>query len=175
MIRLTRTPAAAATAIVAAVATVALGTLAPAAGAAELLDRKKLAAQVRTSVAAHYPDLPVTSVRCPKKVRRTAGTTATCTVTAGAHPLDVLVTVSDRKGTVTLASTQAVIPKALAEGLVVNNATLPATADCGPEPYIVRRPGEAFTCTARFADGTTQQVTVVPADTAGNVTITAVA
>ena len=155
---------------------VAVGALlAPGAGAAEKLDRKKLTAQVRNAVATAYPDLPVTTVACPKKVRRTAGTTATCTVTAGAYPLEVLVTVTDKKGTVTIASTQAVMAKALVEGLVANNATLPVTADCGPEPYIVRRPGEPFTCTASFADGTTQQVTVTPSDTAGNVTITAVA
>lgn len=149
--------------------------VAPAAGAVDLLDRKKLAKQVGAAVAATYPDLPVSRVRCPKKVKLKAGVTATCTVTAGGYSLGMLVTVADKKGNVTITSTQAVIPKALAEGLVANNATLHATGDCGPEPYIVRAPGESFVCTAHFDDGSAQQVTVTPNDTAGNVTITAVA
>jgi hypothetical protein len=149
--------------------------VAPAAGAVDLLDRKKLQKSVQASVAAAYPDLPVTKVSCPKKVRMKAGVTATCAVTAGAYPLAMLVTVVDKSGNVTIASTQTVMAKALVEGLVANNATLPATADCGPEPYLVKVPGESFTCTARFADGSAQQVTVTPNDTAGNVTITAVA
>jgi hypothetical protein len=46
--------------------------------------------------------------------------------------------------------------------------------DCGPDTYIVRLPGAPFTCTVRFADGTTQQVSVSVVDVAGNVTITQV-
>lgn len=148
---------------------------APAAGAVDLLDRKKLRTQVGTTVAATYPDLPVAKVVCPKKVKMKAGVTATCTVTAGAYSLGMLVTVADKKGNVTIASTQAVIPKATAEGLVAFNATLAATVDCGPEPYLVKLPGETFVCTARFEDGTGQQVTLTTNDVAGNVSISAVA
>ncbi len=58
--------------------------VAPAAGAVEVLDRKKLAKQVGVTVTAAYPDLPVTKVVCtPKKVKRKAGATATCGVVAG--------------------------------------------------------------------------------------------
>lgn len=148
--------------------------LAPAAGAAELLDRKKLSKQVGAAVAATYPDLPVSRVRCPRKVKLKTGVTAVCTVTAGTYSLGMLVTVTGKRGDVAIASTQAVIPKALAEGMVANNATLHATGDCGPEPYIVKVPGESFVCTARFDDGSTQQVTMTANDIAGNVTITAV-
>ena len=87
----------------------------------------------------------------------------------------MLVTVADKKGNVSIASTQAVIPKANAEYMVATGSTLPVTADCGPAPYIVRAPGESFVCTATFADGTRQQVTITPTDVAGNATITAVA
>lgn len=148
---------------------------ATAAGAAEVLDRARLAQQVGAAVASTYPDLPVSRVQCtPKKVKRKPGATATCTVAAGSIPaLALLVTVGDKRGNVTITSTQAVIPKANAEYLVTVNATLPVTADCGPDPYIVRLPGEPFTCTATFADGTQSQVTVTPADTAGNATISA--
>lgn len=150
------------------------GALAPAAGAVELLDRKKLAKQVGVTVTAAHPDLPVTKVVCtPKKVKRKAGATATCGVVAGTYALEMLVTVTDKSGNVTIASTQAVIPKANAEFLVAANATLPATADCGPATYLVKKPGESFTCTATFADGTQSTVTVTPTDVAGNASITA--
>lgn len=149
--------------------------VAPALGAVELLDRKKLTKQVGASVAAAYPDLPVTKVRCPKKVKVKAGVTAACTVTAGDYTLGMLVTVADKKGNVTIASTQALIPKATVEGLIAFSTTLPATVDCGPAPYIVKLPGETFVCTARFEDGTAQQVTVTNNDAAGNVSLTSVA
>ncbi|MBM3660508.1 MAG: DUF4333 domain-containing protein [Actinobacteria bacterium] len=148
---------------------------APAAGAVDLLDRKKLRAQVGATVAATYPDLPVTKVVCPKKVKVKAGVAATCTVTAGAYSLAMLVTVGDKKGNVTITSTQALIPKATAEGMVAFSATLATTVDCGPDPYLVKRPGETFVCTARFEDGTSQQVTLTTNDVAGNVSITSVA
>jgi len=148
---------------------------APAAGAVELFDRKRLQKQVGAAVAVTYPDLAVTRVRCPKKVKQKTGVTAICSVTAGDLTLGILVTATDKKGNITIASTQAVIPKALAEGLVANNATLHATGDCGPAPYIVKAPGETFVCTARFDDGTSQQVTVTANDVTGNALITAVA
>ena len=78
---------------------VALGDLvvarAPALGAVELLDRKKLTKQVGASVAAAYPDLPVTKVRCPKKVKVKAGVTATINFIAdqaGTYEVDSAIT-----------------------------------------------------------------------------------
>jgi hypothetical protein len=148
--------------------------IAPAAGAVELLDRKKLTKAVAATVTAAHPDLPVTKVVClPKKVKRKPGATATCGVDAGGFALEMLVTVNDKRGNVSIASTQALIPKANAEFLVAVNATLPATADCGPAAYLVKKPGESFTCTATFADGTQSVVTVTPTDVAGNASITA--
>jgi uncharacterized protein DUF4333 len=147
--------------------------VAPAAGAAEL-DHKRLAKQVGTTIAPSYPDLPVTAVTCPKQIARKAGTAVICDVTAGTVSLQFKVTQTDKKGNVTIESTQAVIPKLKAEELVKNNATLPVTVDCGPDAYIVRPPGVPFNCTARFNDGTVQQVTLSPTDVAGNATITQV-
>ena len=150
--------------------------VAPAAGAASELDSKKLAKQVGATVAPSYPDLPVTTSICPKKIPRKAGTAVICDVTAGGLSLQFKVTQTDKKGNVTIESTQAVIPKPKAEELVKNNSTLPAsvTVDCGPDGYIVRPPGFPFSCTARFNDGTVQQVTLTPTDVAGNATITQV-
>ena len=162
---------------VAAVAALGVMLIAPAAvGAASVgqLDSKRLAKQVAATVGPAYPDLPITSVNCPKKIPRKAGTAVICDADAGGFSLEFKVTQTNRKGNVTIESTQAVIPKARAEDLVRNNATLPATVDCGPDGYIVRPPGFPFSCTARFGDGTVQQVTMSPNDVAGNVTITQV-
>jgi hypothetical protein len=163
--------------IFAALAGVGVMLLAPAvagaAGAAQL-DSKKLAKQVGATVAPLDPGHPIISVVCPKKIARKAGTVVLCDADASGVSLELKVTQTDRKGNVTIESTQAVIPKARAEDLVRNNATLPVTVDCGPDAYIVRPPGFPFFCTARFNDGTTYQVTVSPNDVAGNVTITQV-
>jgi hypothetical protein len=148
--------------------------VAPAAGAAPELDSKRLAKQVSATVAPSYPGLPVTASTCPKKIPRKAGTAVTCDVTAGGLSLQFKVTQTDKLGNVTIESTQAVIPRLKAEELVKNNATLPVAVDCGPDAYIVRPPGFPFSCTARFNDGTVQQVTLSPTDVAGNATITQV-
>ena len=148
--------------------------VAPVAGAVSELDSKRMAKQVGTTVAPSYPDLPITGVVCPKNVPRKTGTAVICDVTAGGLSLQFKVTQTDKKGNVTVESTQAVIPKLKAEELVKNNATLPVTVDCGPDGYIVRPPGFPFSCTAQFNDGTVQQVTLSPTDVAGNATITQV-
>jgi hypothetical protein len=149
-------------------------TSAQRAGAAARLDPKRLAKQVSASVAAAYPDLPVTKAVCPGRIPRTRGATGLCTVTAGGLSLQMRVTATDARGSVAIESTQAVIPKAHAEAFVRDNATLPAIVDCGPDPYLVRPPGVPFSCTVRFADGTVNQVTLSPADETGTVTITQV-
>ena len=160
------------------VCAVALGaaTLTMGAGTASAaeLDHKKLAKQVGAVVGPAYPDLPLGKVTCPKKIKRAAGTDTVCVADAGGLSLEIKVTQNDRKGNVTIESTQAVIPKAKAEALVAANATLPVTVDCGPDPYLVRPPGFPIACTAQFADGFTQQVTLSVSDTAGNATITQV-
>jgi hypothetical protein len=148
--------------------------LAPAAGAATELDSKRLARQVAVTVGPSFPDLPITTVTCPKRIPRKAATAVICVADASGYSLEFKVTQTDRKGNVTIESTQAVIPKARAEELVRNNATLPVTVDCGADSYIVRPPGFPFSCTARFNDGTVQQVTVSLTDVAGNATITQV-
>ena len=160
--------------MIAVVATAGVLLVAPAASAAAELDSKRLANQIAATVGPAVPDLPVTSVKCPKKIPRKTGTVVVCDVDASGYSLEMKVTQTDGKGTVTIESTQAVIPKARAEEFVRNNATLPAVVDCGPDNYIVRPPGFTFSCTARFTDGTVQQVTVSPTDVAGNATITQV-
>lgn len=156
------------------VVVVTVGALAAPAAAARTIEAKPLGKAVGAAVTAAYPDLPVTRVRCPRKVKAKPGTLARCSVRAGAFDLQLQVTVVDARGNVTIASTQAVIPKGAVEAFVGENVTLPAKVDCGPAPYVVRLPGETFTCTAKFADGTGQQATLTVIDALGNVTITSV-
>lgn len=140
------------------------------------LDQKKLAAQVAAVVAPAYPELTGATVTCPKKIAVKKGKVVTCTVDANGISVQVTVTQTNKRGAVTIASTQAVIPKAAAEQFVKDNSTVPAqvTVDCGPAPAIVKLPGETHVCNAAFPDGSTKQVTISVVDLAGNVTITQV-
>jgi hypothetical protein len=159
------------------VVTLAVGAAvvaAPAGAATPELDARRLARAVRTTVTPQLPGLTVTRVTCPKHVKARPGNTAVCEVTASGLLLQMLVTTTDRRGSVTVASTQAVIPTAKAVAFVQNNATVPATVDCGPAEWIVRPPGQTFACTATFAEGRVQQVLVTVTDVAGNVAISSV-
>ena len=77
-------------------------------------------------------------------------------------------------GTVELSAQQALIPTAALRDFVAQNASLPATVDCGSSPFTVARAGQVLTCGATLADGTARQVDLTVQDTAGNVTVSAV-
>lgn len=160
-------------ALVGVVTMVVTGAGASSAGAAEL-DSKKLAKQVASTVRTAYPELAVEKIKCPKKIKQKTGVVAKCTTAAGGQKLAFKVTQTNRKGNVMIEASQAVITKAKAEEFVAANSSLPATVDCGPNPYLVISPGLTFMCTAVFGDQTTQKVTVSVNDVAGNVTITQV-
>jgi hypothetical protein len=131
-------------------------------------------AEIATLVAATYPGLPFGNVACPGTIARAVRRTFTCTVQLPGAFLVVDATQTDSRGSVSLSSPQAVLTKQGLEQLVAANASLPATVDCGPAAWIVRRPGQQLTCSAALADGTTRTVQVTVRDTAGNAVITAV-
>jgi hypothetical protein len=81
---------------------------------------------------------------------------------------------SDGSGTVELSTQQAVITTQALRDFVAQNASLPATVDCGSAPFRVARAGQTIECRAALADGTTRTVQLTVQDTAGNVTLTAV-
>lgn len=143
------------------------------ASAAEL---PRLAARrtVEGSVHAAYPDLVFGNVACPGGVRRARGVSFTCTVQLPGTFLVVDAKQTDDKGTVALSTQQAVIPTQALRDFVAANASLPATIDCGSAPVRVARAGQTIDCRAALADGTTRAVQLTVADTAGNVTISAV-
>ena len=71
---------------------------------------------------------------------------------------------TDGSGTVELSTQQALIPTQALRDFVAQNASLPATIDCGPSPFTVARAGQVLTCGAALADGTTRQVDLTVAE-----------
>jgi hypothetical protein len=159
--------------LVSALAVAAIGATAVPASGAEL---PRLAARrtVERSVHEAYPNLAFGNVACPTGIERAAGVTFTCTVQLPGTFLIVDAKQTDGKGTVELSTQQAVIPTQGLRDFVAQNASLPATIDCGPAPFRVARTGQTIDCGAALADGTTRTVQLTVQDTAGNVTITAV-
>jgi hypothetical protein len=156
-------------ALVAAVVSSGAGT----ASAAEL-PRTAARRAVERSVHAAYPDLVFGNVACPSGVERARDVTFTCTVQLPGTFLVVDAKQTDGSGTVALSTEQALIPTAALRDFVAQNASLPATVDCGTAPYRVARANQVLTCGITLADGTTRQVDLTVQDTAGNVTVTAV-
>lgn len=131
-------------------------------------------AEIARLVDANYPGLPHGNVACPGRVARARGSAFTCTVQVAGGFLVVEATQTDARGTVALATPQAVLAKQRLEDLVAANASLAATVDCGAGPWFVRRPGEQLVCRASLADGSGHDVQLTVRDPDGNVTITAV-
>jgi hypothetical protein len=158
--------------VAAVVGLVGAGVGAPA-GAAQL---PQLAARrtVERSVHEAYPNLTFGNVACPSGVRRARGVSFTCTVQLPGTFLIVDATQTDATGTVELSTQQALIPTQSLRDFVAQNASLPATVDCGPAPYRVARAGQTIDCVANLADGTTRTVQLTVQDTAGNVTLSGV-
>lgn len=143
-------------------------------GAAEL-PRTAARRAVERSVHEAYPTLAFGNVACPSGVARRRGVTFTCTVQLPGTFLVVEAQQTDGNGTVTLTTDQAVIPTQSLRDFVAQNASLPANVDCGPGPVRLARAGQTIDCGAALADGSLRTVQLTVQDTAGNVTLTAVA
>ena len=123
-----------------AVVTLVLG-LTPSVASAADLNHKRLAKQVAAAVQPAYPELPVGAVTCPKKIKQASGTTAMCVADVGGLSLQMRVTQTDRKGNVTIESTQAVIPKAKVEQFVRGQRHVAGTrSTADPTPISFVRP-----------------------------------
>lgn len=143
------------------------------AGAAEL---PRLAARrtVERSVHEAYPGLTFGNVACPAGIQRARGVSFTCTVQLPGTFLVVDAKQTDDKGTIDLSTQQALIPTQSLRDFVAQNASLPATVDCGPGPFRVARAGQTIDCATTLADGTVRTAELTVQDTAGNVTLSAV-
>ena len=151
----------------------AVASAASPAGAADL-PRTAARRAVERSVHEAYPDLTFGNVACPTGVERKRGVSFTCTVQLPGTFLIVEAKQTDGSGTIDLTTQQALIPTQSLRDFVAQNASLPATVDCGPSPFRVAHAGQVVTCGAALADGTARQVDLTVQDTAGNVTVTAV-
>jgi hypothetical protein len=153
-----------------------VGGVASAAMPASAAELPRTAARraVERSVHEAYPALMFGNVACPSGVKRASGVSFTCTVQLPGTFLVVDAKQTDGRGTIELSTQQALIPTQGLRDFVAQNASLPATVDCGPSPFRVARAGQVLTCGAALADGTTRQVDLTVQDTAGNVTLSAV-
>jgi hypothetical protein len=129
---------------------------------------------VERSVHQAYPDLSFGDVACPKGVKRATGVTFSCTVQLPGAFLVIDAKQTDGSGSITLSARQAVIPAQALRDFVAQNASIPATVDCGPAPWRVARPGQTVDCRAALADGTTRNVQLTVRDLEGNVEVTSV-
>jgi hypothetical protein len=130
--------------------------------------------EIGRQLTATYPGLTFGNVACPDGVARKQDVTFTCTVQLPGTFLLVNATQTDRRGTVTFETNEAVVAKLSLEAFVAANASLPATVTCGATPWLVVRAGQQVTCHASIADGSQHDVHVTIRDAAGNATITAV-
>jgi hypothetical protein len=143
------------------------------ASAAEL-PRNAARRAVERSVHEAYPGLTFGNVACPAGVKRAAGVSFTCTVQLPGTFLIVDAQQTDGSGTIELSTQQALIPTQSLRDFVAQNASLPATVDCGPGPFRVARAGQTIDCATTLADGTARTAQLTVQDTAGNVTLSAV-
>jgi hypothetical protein len=150
-----------------------VGTLALPASAA-VLPRNAARRTVERSVQEAYPDLTFGNVACPAGVERARGVSFTCTVQLPGTFLVVDATQTDGRGTIELSTQQALIPTQSLRDFVAQNASLPATVECGTGPFRVARAGQTIDCATTLADGTARTVQLTVQDTAGNVTLSAV-
>jgi hypothetical protein len=158
---------------VVALAACVVATLVLPASAAEL-PRTAARRTVEASVHEAYPGLTFGNVACPAGVRRALGVSFTCTVQLPGTFLIVDAKQTDARGTIELSTQQALIPTQALRDFVAQNASLPATVDCGMGPLRVARVSQTIDCRATLADGTARTVQLTVQDTAGTVTISAV-
>jgi hypothetical protein len=144
------------------------------ANAAEL-GRTAARRTVERSVHEAYPGLAFGNVACPAGIQRARGVSFRCTVQLPGTFLVVDAKQTDGNGTIDLSTQQALIPTQSLRDFISQNASLPATIDCGPGPFRVANAGQTIDCSTTLADGTARTVTLTVQDTAGNVTLTAVA
>src|SRR4051794_32293609 len=116
------------------------------------LSRTAARRAVERSVHAAYPELTFGNVACPDGIPRARGRKFTCTVQLPGTFLVVDATQTDGNGNVSLTTQQAVISSQLLRQFVAVNSSLPATVDCGPEPWRVARAGDKITCGVTLAD-----------------------
>ncbi len=138
------------------------------------LDLGKAEREIRKlSETAYGAEAPVGGVKCPKQVTEKKGAEFTCTVQIGGQPLLIALHQKDNRGNVRIDQVQAVIFTKKVEAFVATYAAqngAPTTSvSCGDKLVSTRSPGERFSCTVDFADGTHGVAQLQVKDTNGKV------
>ena len=125
----------------------------------KLLDLAKAEASITDLTATTFEDeAEIGKVRCPTEVVVKQGAVFFCTVDIDGQPLLIRVTQRDQQGNVRIESAQAVVFTEKVETFVASYAAqngAPTTSvSCGDKTLATRTPGEYFTCTVEFEDGT---------------------
>jgi Domain of unknown function (DUF4333) len=126
----------------------------------KVLDLGKAEASIRRLAEQTYrAEAEIGAVKCPRSVALEKGSLFTCTVAIDGQPLVIGVRQKDAAGNVRINQLQAVVFTGKAERFVAEYATgvgrPTSSVSCGTKTVSARAPGELFTCTVHFVDGTT--------------------
>ncbi len=126
----------------------------------KVLDLGKAKASIRRLTEQLYgAEAEIGAIKCPKSVPLEQGLLFTCTVAIDGQPLVIGVRQKDDAGHVRIEQIQAVVFTRKVERFVAEYATgvgrPTSSVSCGTKTVSNRAPGEYFTCTVDFADGTT--------------------
>jgi hypothetical protein len=127
---------------------------------AKELDLGKAEQAIRKlALKAYSAEAEVGGLKCPKRVALQRGLVFTCTVAIDGQPLLISVRQKDDKGNVRINQAQAVVFTKKAEAFVASyasqNGSPTSSVSCGQDKVATRSPGERFSCTVEFTDGTT--------------------
>jgi hypothetical protein len=140
----------------------------------KVLNLAKAAASIRQlTVRVYGSEAEVGAVKCPKQVAQVKGSVFTCTVAIDGQPLLMALRQKDGKGNVRIEQVQAVVFNEKAAEFVASYATQngspTSSVSCGKNAVATRTPGERFSCTVAFTDGTTGVAQLQVKDTNGKV------
>jgi hypothetical protein len=142
----------------------------------KVLNLAKAASSIRAlAVRAYGSEAEIGGVKCPKQVAPQRGSVFTCTVAIDGQPLLIGVSQKDNKGNVRINQAQAVIFTKKAEEAVASFAAQggspTSSVSCGVHTVATRSPGEYFSCSVEYVDGTTGIARLQVKDTNGKVGI----
>lgn len=127
----------------------------------------------KLTLGAYGAEARVGGVTCPKQVSQKQGSVFTCAIAIDGQPLLMALRQKDNKGNVRIDQVQAVIFNQKAAAFVATyanqNGTPTRSVSCGQNAVATRTPGERFSCTVEYTDGTTGVAQLQVKDTNGKV------
>jgi hypothetical protein len=127
----------------------------------------------RLSTTAYAAEAEVGGVKCPARVEQKEGLVFACTVAIDGEPLTFRVVQKDDGGNVRIEQIEAVTFTSKVEDFVAayarENGRQASEVSCGEANLSTRAPGQRFSCTVEFEDGTTGTARLIVRDTTGTV------